>query len=67
MKVRMLISMAGPDVLIIPGDVLDVAGEVGREWIAVGYAEEIEPEYETATAPPAPEKAVGKAGRKKAT
>lgn len=58
--IRMLQSMAGPDVSHVPGDILRVATRVADAWVAAGIAELL------VEAPEAPEQATGDAGPERA-
>jgi hypothetical protein len=42
MKVKMLVSMAGPNVCRKPGDVVEVSGETGIAWIKARIAAAVE-------------------------
>jgi len=55
-KVRMLQSMAGPDVSYSAGDIIEIPASNVAEWVAAGIAEIVE-EIETAAQPSAPERA----------
>ena len=74
MKVRRTECLAGPDMSVLPGDVMDVPDAVGEEWIRIGHAVAVDdgpggigPDgaIQTATAPGAPEKAVKPRARKR--
>lgn len=55
-KVRMLQSMAGPDVSYSAGDLIEIPASNVAEWVAAGIAEIVQ-EIETATQATAPERA----------
>jgi len=55
-KMRMLQSMAGPDVSYVAGDIIEIPAANVAEWVAARIAEVVE-EIETATQPSAPERA----------
>ena len=67
MKVKRTQALAGTDFSFIPGDVVEVNDLVGEAWIEIGHAVAVDDDtpvtnslggpVETATAPPAPERA----------
>lgn len=44
MRVKILTSMAGPEITWQPGDIVDVSNDVAKRLIAAGFAEEIDVE-----------------------
>ena len=55
-KMRMLQSMAGPDVSWSAGDLIEIPAKNVAVWVAAGIAEVVA-EIETAVQVPAPERA----------
>jgi hypothetical protein len=52
MKVRYLVSMAGPLYAVIPGDIRDIDEAEALRLFARGYAEPVQDEPEAAAMPP---------------
>lgn len=67
MRVKMLTTAAGPDGVFLAGQVVDVKDELGKAFVAGGYAEAVDKlrPVESAAIEP-PEKAVLQTAKRKA-